>query len=248
MSVLNIRNLALGEGKAKIAVPLVARNETGLRQALALLEHACFDLVEYRADFDEEAGNIDALLRRLAVVRAALPDVPLLFTFRTAQEGGEYPCERGYYFELNRAVAASGLADMVDIELGAADESVQETVAAIKRSGAAVLMSNHDFQATPPTEEMVSRLKNMARLGADVCKIAVMPQSSADVLNLLSATQEARGQIGKPLVSISMGRLGIISRLCGSVFGSAMTFGAVGQVSAPGQIDSVQLRRILELL
>ena len=40
----------------------------------------------------------------------------------------------------------------------------------------------------------------------------------------------------------------MISRLSGEAFGSAMTFGAVGQVSAPGQIPVERLRNALQIL
>lgn len=86
-------------------------------------------------------------------------------------------------------------------------------------------------------------------MGADIPKIAVMPQSAGDVLTLLSATEEmARCYADRPIITMSMSSQGVISRLCGEVFGSSMTFGAVGQVSAPGQIPVDQLCQALEIL
>ena len=46
----------------------------------------------------------------------------------------------------------------------------------------------------------------------------------------------------------SMAGTGLISRLCGEVFGSALTFGAVGKASAPGQMNASDLREILTLI
>ena len=40
---------------------------------------------------------------------------------------------------------------------------------------------------------------------------------------------------------MSMGKLGVISRICGEVFGSAVTFGTAGKASAPGQLPANQL-------
>jgi len=45
-----------------------------------------------------------------------------------------------------------------------------------------------------------------------------------------------------------MAGTGLISRLCGEVFGSALTFGAVGKASAPGQMNASDLREILTLI
>ena len=80
-------------------------------------------------------------------------------------------------------------------------------------------------------------------------KIAVMPQSKADVLTLLSATEEmATNFADRPIITMSMAATGLISRLCGEVFGSAATFGAVDKASAPGQMNAKDLETILSLL
>ncbi|MCB2355739.1 type I 3-dehydroquinate dehydratase [Clostridium estertheticum] len=50
------------------------------------------------------------------------------------------------------------------------------------------------------------------------------------------------------MISISMEVKGIISRLSGELFGSALTFAAVKKCSAPGQISAVELRKIMQLL
>ena len=95
---------------------------------------------------------------------------------------------------------------------------------------------------------MVSRLRRAEELGGDILKTAVMPQSSRDVLDLLSATEEVSRTSERPVVTMAMGELGIISRLSGELFGSAMTFGTVGYASAPGQIGIEPLREVLEIL
>ncbi|MCF7520777.1 type I 3-dehydroquinate dehydratase [Neisseria sp. ZJ106] len=248
MKTVHLKHIELGAGVPKIAVPLVAKDSDGLLQAVAAVRQVGADIVEFRADFLENAGNVDFVLAQTALVREALPDTPLLFTFRRSAEGGSFPCSDSDYFALLQRVAVSGLIDMLDIELFAGKAGVQQTIAAAKAVGVAVLLCNHDFQATPPQPEITGRLKSMAELGADVCKIAVMPQSADDVLTLLAATAEARKAIDCPIVTMSMGKLGAISRLAGQTFGSAMTFGTAGQESAPGQIPADKLREILAAL
>ena len=86
-------------------------------------------------------------------------------------------------------------------------------------------------------------------MGADIAKIAVMPQSRKDVLTLLSATEEMTSEYAKiPVITMSMGGLGAISRICGEVFGSAVTFGAVSRESAPGQLGAEELDMALSIL
>ena len=85
----------------------------------------------------------------------------------------------------------------------------------------------------------------MEEMGADVAKLAVIPRSRQDVLDLLQATVTADERMNIPVVTMSMGGLGVVSRLCGSLTGSAMTFAAVGETSAPGQIAAEKMQNIL---
>lgn len=111
-----------------------------------------------------------------------------------------------------------------------------------------MIMSNHDFHKTPAAEEIVQRLRKMQELGADIPKIALMPQNKADVLTLLSATLEMQERYAdRPIITMSMAKTGVISRLSGEVFGSAATFGAVKSLR-PRQISVTDLRTVLTIL
>lgn len=112
-----------------------------------------------------------------------------------------------------------------------------------------VVASSHDFDRTPDKEELIRRLRLMQDLDADILKVAVMPRCRKDVLTLLEATEEMASMYAdRPIVTMSMAGTGVISRLCGEIFGSAITFGAAGRTSAPGQMDARDLRTALELI
>ena len=68
------------------------------------------------------------------------------------------------------------------------------------------------------------------------------------MLTLLAATMERRAAAERPLITMSMGALGTVSRLCGELTGSCLTFGSLSQASAPGQVPAGQLAEILTLL
>ena len=249
MKPVIIKNIEIGKGLPKIAVPLVAANTQELEQALRVLKETAFDIIEFRADFFQAALDADFIAEQLGIVRQAFPDKPLLFTFRRAQEGGNTPCSDDYYFELLEKIIRSKQADMIDIELFAEESGVKQTIALAHSHQTAALLCNHDFQATPSLADITTgRLKKMAEWGADICKIAVMPQSPQDVLTLLQATYDVSQSINCPIITMSMNKIGAISRLAGSAFGSAVTFGAAGKTSAPGQIDANELRKILAIL
>ena len=139
--------------------------------------------------------------------------------------------------------------DLVDVEAFIGDTYVEKVVKTSHECGVKVIASNHDFRKTPPKAELISRMRKMQELGADIPKIAVMPQSTEDVLTLLSATEEMRRcYADRPVITMSMEGTGVVSRMCGEVFGSALTFGAAGKVSAPGQIDVEELRTVLGII
>lgn len=249
MNTVTVKDVTLGSGSPKIIVPLVGKNEVELiEEANYLLTIDC-DLVEWRVDFFEQVANFQVTAEMSKKIAEILSDKPLLFTFRTKKEGGEIAFSDEQYFGLYKAVIENGTIDLLDIELFMDDELVQQTIKTAHEKGVKIVMCNHDFDKTPNKEEIVSRLCSMQEKNADICKIAVMPQSSNDVLTLLEATNDMKTTYAdRPIVTMSMGQLGMVSRMCGEVFGSAMTFGAAKKASAPGQVPVSELREILKTL
>lgn len=236
MQTLTIRGVTLGAGRPKIIVPLCEAVPQTLAREAARLAAAGAELVEWRVDAMDGARDTAAILAAAPAVRQALGDVPLLATCRTRAEGGTGEVSRADYAALCRGLCASGCIDLIDLELSAGQPLLTELIAAAHDHGVAAVLSSHDFAATPPRAEMVDRLCRMQVLGADIAKLAVMPRSRRDVAELLAATAEmAELHPDTPVITMSMGPLGLISRLAGEAFGSAATFAAAGQTSAPGQ-------------
>lgn len=249
MKSITIKGLDIGVGSPKIIVPIVEKTQIGIIKRANSLKDMKVDAVEWRIDFYKDVFNISCVLNTLNELRNVLLDIPLLFTFRTKKEGGEKEISMEKYTTLNKEVANSGNVDLIDVEIFSGDDIVKENINNIHKAGVFVVGSNHDFLKTPEKEEIVSRLRKMQNMGADIPKVAVMPNSVEDVITLLGATNEMHTKYAdRPLISMSMGSTGVISRLAGEVFGSAMTFGAVGQVSAPGQIPVEELADILNIL
>ena len=89
----------------------------------------------------------------------------------------------------------------------------------------------------------------MQELGCDLAKAAVMPQTEKDVLTLLEATLEMKEEHPRtPVITMSMGAMGAITRSGGGRFGSAVTFGTAGPASAPGQLPAELLKRLFPLI
>ena len=249
MSRLTIKNVTIGEGVSKIIVPLVGLTEEQIMREAAVVKELKPDAIEWRVDIYEKVEDLVAVTEMIAKLRAFFAEELLLFTFRTHKEGGNKEISEAFYVELNQTAIRTKNIDLVDVELFTGDEYVQSILATAKENGVFVIMSNHDFFKTPGKEEIVGRLRKMQELGADIPKIAVMPNSVADVITLLDATNTMKIEFAdRPFITMSMGGQGVVSRLAGEIFGSAFTFGAGKEASAPGQIPVAELRTVLDIL
>lgn len=249
MKEINIKDIRIGEGMPKIIVPIVENTREDIIKKALSLKGMEFDFVEWRVDFYEDAFNLPELIDTLRKLRYELGARPLIFTFRSKSEGGEKTISDKEYTALNKAAAESGYADIVDVEIFMNEDVVKENIKNIHKAGVLVIGSNHDFNKTPDKDEIVYRLRKMQEMDADIPKIAVMPNSEEDVLTLLSATNEMHTKYAdRPIITMAMGSLGLISRLSGELFGSSMSFASVGQVSAPGQIPLEDLKQVLEIV
>ena len=249
MNTVKIRDIEIGAGAPKIIVPIVGITKEDIIEEAKTFDSIPVDVVEWRVDWFEGVFDFAKVEDVLKDLRTVLGNIPLLMTFRTSKEGGEKAIEAEPYKELNIAAAKTGYVDLVDVEAFTGDEIVKEIVAAAHECGVKVVASNHDFDKTPEKDEIVRRLCKMQELGADIPKIAVMPQNKRDVLTLLSATEEmVTDYADRPIITMSMAGTGVISRLCGEVFGSSMTFGAAKKASAPGQMGVEDLSTVLGLL
>ncbi|WP_310629975.1 MULTISPECIES: type I 3-dehydroquinate dehydratase [unclassified Paraburkholderia] len=247
---ITIRNVVIGQGAPKIIVPTTgATADEVLAQARAIGNNPNVDIIEYRIDylnFDTDATQIAGLGKQVASVANGKP---LILTFRTKSEGGSKQISDKQYGDLYLALIKAHFIDILDVEMFRDPSVVREVVAAAHAAGIKVVMSSHDFQKTPSTAEIVARLRKQDTMGADILKIAVMPHNAADVLKLLDATEQIRDRYSrKPLLTMSMGGLGAVSRFSGQVFGSDLTFGMIGQASAPGQVDAKALRQVLDTI
>lgn len=249
MNQLKVRNLVLGEGMPKICVPIVGTTWEEIKEQAEEMVKLPVDFVEWRMDWYENVTEESSVIDILGLLRQYLGDLPLLATFRTKQEGGMQEFSQQEYRALMNTVLTSGYIDLADVELFLGEKLVKELIKAAHRAGVFVVASNHDFFKTPTKEEMIRRLCKMQELGADVLKIAVMPNTNRDVLTLLETTVEMNEVYAKkPLITMAMSGIGMISRLSGECFGSAVTFGAARKASAPGQIGVEQLREILQIV
>ena len=246
---VEVRGVKIGEGVPKICVPIVGKTKEEILAAARSFEEVALDVVEWRVDWFEGVFDFAQVEDVLKDLRPALGETPILFTFRTSKEGGEKEISVNDYAALNIAAAQSGYVDLIDVEAFTGDEVVKTIINAAHEAGVKVIASNHDFFKTPEKEEIIRRLRMMQDFGADIPKMAVMPTCKQDVLTLLSATLEMSEKYAdRPIITMSMAGTGVVSRLTGETFGSALTFGAASKASAPGQVGVHELKQVLDII
>ncbi len=246
MSIV-IRGCHIGDGRQKVIIPIVETTESKILERAFEFSRLRIDCVEWRVDWFEQCRDAHSVVSCLQKLRVALKDKLLLVTFRTKDEGGEKSLTHQEYLDFINTVIDTDCADLIDIEFFTVGNDIRRLIDNAHSSGAVVVCSSHDFQKTPDKSELVSRMVKMQQVGADLPKVAVMPHDNTDVLTLLSATIEMNTKyFATPIITISMGKLGVASRLCGGTFGSAMTFASAGDSSAPGQINLDVVNLVLD--
>ena len=249
MNTIKVRNIEIGSGTPKIIVPIVGVTKQEIIDEAKTFDSIPVDVVEWRVDWFEGVFDFEKVEDVLKELRAVLGETPILMTFRTSKEGGEKSIEPEDYAKLNIKAAQTGYVDFIDVEIFTGDAIVTKIIDGAHAAGVKVIASNHDFAKTPEKDEIVRRLRKMQTLGADIPKIALMPTCKKDVLTLLEATLEMSEQYAdRPIITMSMSGTGVISRLTGEFFGSALTFGAAAKASAPGQIPVSELETVLSVI
>ena len=238
-----------GEKFPAVCTPLVGRSSREVLSEVQFLVALKPDLLEWRVDFFEGIGNPGAVLDLAARIRQAAAGIPLLFTRRCVREGGaKIDLTEEEALALYGAVCRSGDVDLVDFEMANDPAHVRQVREISKAARVGLILSFHDFHATPPIELLNRRFLQAQELGADVAKVAVMPGAMEDVLTLLNATWQSSQKLDIPLISMSMGARGSLTRLFGCAFGSALTFAIGAGQSAPGQLPIGDLRTAQEIV
>ena len=264
MNTLSVRGVRIGEGLPKICVSLTEKSKDAILKQAEVILQSPVDIVEWRVDcfdsacydsacYDSACCNsvcFEEIIAILNPLRERLKDVPLIFTFRSLEEGGQKSLDSLKYTQLLKKVMKSKTVDIIDVEVfksGLGDDTLLgELLSFAKNHKVLVLASYHDFTTTPPEEELIARLEHMRSLDVGLLKIAVMPENEQDVQTLLSVGEKYNARARHlPLVAISMGELGKRSRLINQNFTPSFTFGSLGKGSAPGQIHVDELHKLL---
>lgn len=247
MKEKNFGKITLSNNQARVCVPVMGKTTEEVLQQLKSVVAMEPDIIEWRGDFFETDNN-EGYLNVLKQMKDVNENIPVIFTIRTDSEGGNKKIGWNEYCDLCLFIAEKGKefnVEFVDVEVFK-DDKANELINSLHEKGMNVIGSNHHFDKTPDKEEMVKILSTIEKSGADVCKLAVMPRDKKDVEVLIEASKETDEKIKAPIITMSMGELGAITRVIPKITKTSVTFAAGVSASAPGQPGIKVVRKLLQ--
>ena len=196
------------------------------------------DVIEWRADFLDK----NEILTVAPAVFEKFAGREILFTLRTRGEGGQIDLTSEEYLAIIQDIQSIYHPDYIDFEFYSHREVFEQML-----EFSNLVLSYHNFQETP--ENMMEILSELTSLSPKLVKVSVMAHNEQEVLDLMNYTRGFKTlNPEQDYVTISMGKVGKISRLTADLTGSSWSYASVGEESAPGQIPLENMRRIRELL
>jgi len=187
--------------------------------------------------------GIDVLEVRLDALPLAVLPVhwprPVIVTARHPAEGGADHLSHSS----RRSLLESALpwASALDIELRSA-RSMASVIAGAHQQGRTLILSHHDFGATPTLPTLRKLVSKAADHGADLFKVATLLRDHNDLKRLVDL-QVSRTDV--PVIAMGMGPAGRFSRVVLAGFGTPLCYGWIGSPQVSGQWPALQLRGIL---
>ena len=207
-------------------------------QAIDVMRYHDADIIEWRADFLPK----EAILQVAPAIFEKFAGRELVFTLRTRSEGGQIDLSSEEYVQIIKEVAQLYQPDYIDFEYFSYKDVFDQML-----DFPNLVLSYHNFQETP--ENLMEILSELTSLKPKVVKIAVMANTEQDVLDLMNFTRGFKTlNPEQEYVTISMGKVGKVSRITSDVTGSSWSFASLDEASAPGQISLSSMKKIRELL
>ncbi|MGT2721435.1 type I 3-dehydroquinate dehydratase [Streptococcus porcinus] len=207
-------------------------------QSIDVTKYEGVDIIEWRADFLPK----EKVITVAPAIFEKFAGREIIFTLRTKPEGGMIDLTDQEYIDLIKEINAIYNPDFVDFEY-----FTHKSVFSEMMDFPNLVLSYHNFEETP--ENLMESFSEMTKLAPRVVKIAVMPKSEQDVLNVMNYTRGFKAlNPEQSYATMSMGKLGRISRIAGDIIGSAWTFVAVDDASAPGQVTLADMKKLISVM
>ncbi len=229
--------MRLGEievGKLPLVVGTVS---TDLKFPIDIIEK--IDILEVRVDMLPVQNTSDVI----RIVRSIKQKYgkPIIATVRSKDEGGLRQIDDDQRYDIFKEIIQ--FAEILDVELSA-NNLAERILLLCKEHNKYLMASYHNFNETPKNNVLGDIIQKGKKLGATFVKIAVRANHKEDLSNLIHFTIENRNTA---LITLSLGSIGLASRLINPLIGSLMTYGYVDAASSPGQISAFDIIEYIRL-
>jgi 3-dehydroquinate dehydratase-1 len=221
----------------KLSSPLLVASLDGDDLAY-LLEQARSDradVVEIRLDL---WGNFfrEDMVERMARFKDKI-GLPMLVSFR-----GGHPFPNWWQPVHWRALAHAAA---IDVEWNP-KYPWREIVKNVKKYNLALIISHHDYKATPKDKALIKIARAAYGKKADIVKIATRVEKNEDIRTLLSVIQKFAPK--RLMTVMGMGPLGALSRITAPLFNACLLYGFIGTPTASGQMPYRDLQERVRAL
>jgi len=243
--------------KICVAIPIKSPDLKINKQIMETALEKSPDLIEFRFDYINEAGFIThSLLKELMSIIP--PKIPLIFTIRRKQEGGQYDLSINERLEVLRHLIEAK-PDYLDIEINSESEVLKNIIDLAYDYKVKLIFSYHDFEKSITYEETTEILNkfnkklshqlsnDLSKINGCIFKLIFTAQVFDDNVQVLNICKKFSQQELK-FICFAMGEVGILSRILCVKFGSMWTYGSLEDKTAPGQIKIEKIREIHQLL
>ncbi len=221
--------------KARICVSILARDIEEMESKALTALNLGADLVELRLDY-LETPNLDKIAETVLKLGEKV-----VITLRPSWEGGGFREDEDERARILGKLATFSPA-YIDVEL---NSQIIDAVSGRKGGRTKIIVSWHDFQATP-TLNRLQELANKALEKGDIAKIIPTAREFSDNLTALELYRKVDPS---RLICFAMGEAGVSSRILSALMGAPIAYSCLpGEEAAPGQINIIEFRRILELV
>lgn len=222
----------------KIVVPFFPKS-LGDVEKIQSTEYEKADIVEWRADF----LPMNEIFLAAPLIFEKFRKMPILFTLRTKDEGGELQVTPEVYKFILIRIAKEYQPAFLDLEYFSFPEAFTD----LEFYKEKLVLSYHDISGV--AEDLSQRMQTLASLVPAFIKFAVTPRNKKELLMFMTQVAALSEAYPISLIAVAMGKLGIVSRVFPNLTGSVWTFASLhAGASMAGQLPIEETRVLLELL
>ena len=175
-----VKNKVFGGEDMLVCLPLVSSNKEALiKDARQICEYNP-DVIEWRVDYFDTVNDSDSVVDALEALSETIGEKPLIFTCRHMREGGQSDFSDMKRVDIIREAVSTGAVDLLDIEMSSDKVALEDIKKISEEKDVKLILSYHNFEETPNESDILEKLVEGEKLGADISKLAEYGYSHVD--------------------------------------------------------------------